>query len=144
MVTTQNELLTQIYQNTRMGVTGIENVQEHAGTGAFSDALMRQKKEYLSIGDQAMQLMQKTGHTPKDIGMMSRLSSDLMASFHVARDPSISHIAEMMIQGSSMGITRLTKHLNDFSGGKNDPAKSLADKLLHTEQTNIDKMRQFL
>ncbi|MGM9650089.1 MAG: hypothetical protein ACI3XY_09025 [Butyricicoccaceae bacterium] len=141
-MTTQSDLLTQIYQNTRMGVTGIENVQEYAGTGAFADALMKQKKEYESIADQAVQMMHKSGQTPKDISMMSRLTSDLTASFQAARDPSVSHMAEMMIQGSTMGITRLTKHLNDY--GAHDPAKSLADKLLHTEQSNIDQMRTFL
>lgn len=141
-MTTQDELLTQIYQNTRMGVTGIENIQEHAGTGAFSDAILRQKKEYQSIAEQAVQMMREHGQVPKDIGMMSKLSADLTASFQAARDPSVSHMAEMMIQGSTMGITRLTKYLNDYDA--HDPAKSLADKLLHIEQSNIDRLRKFL
>lgn len=141
-MTTQNELLSQIYQNTRMGLTGIENIQEHAGTGAFSDTLMHQKRQYQRIADQAVQMMQENGQTPRDISMMSKLTSDLTASFQAARDPSVSHMAEMMIQGSTMGITRLTKHLNSYS--MYDSAKTLADKLLHAEQNNIDQLRQFL
>lgn len=141
-MTTQKELLTQIYQNTRMGLTGIENIQEYAGTGAFADELVRQKKEYQRIADRSVQLMHEQGQTPKDIGMMSKLTSDLTVAFQTARDSSVSHMAEMMIQGSSMGITRLTKYLNNY--GTHDPAKTLADRLLHAEQNNIDRMRTFL
>lgn len=74
---------------------------------------------------------------------MARLSSEVMSTAKTLADPSASNIAEMVIQGNNMGITKSLKHLNDYAG--NDPeVRNLAEKLLETEQANVEQMKPFL
>ena len=52
-------------------------------------------------------------------------------------------IAEMMIQGNTMGMTKSLKHLHDYHG-KDERVRDLANKLLKTEEANIQQMKKFL
>jgi len=53
------------------------------------------------------------------------------------------HMAEIMINGSTMGVIEMTKYLH--ANHNVDPAaRVLAHKLISTEQHNIDLMKNFL
>lgn len=42
-----------------------------------------------------------------------------------------------------MGVTKGTRHLNDYAG--NDPrVRSLAEKLIQTEERNLNQMKKYL
>ena len=60
-------------------------------------------------------------------------------------DTTVSHMAEMMIQGSTMGITDMTKKVREFEGdGCPDRALRLGRDLISFEQENIEKLKAFL
>jgi hypothetical protein len=60
-------------------------------------------------------------------------------------DASSSHLAEMVIEGSTMGITDTTKVINEY---ESDPecreAVELARKIVRFEQDNIEIMKKYL
>jgi hypothetical protein len=56
---------------------------------------------------------------------------------------STSHIAELMIKGSNMGITDLNKTLNHHPQG-NKETRQLADELLHMEARNLEEYKKYL
>ncbi|MEG1459038.1 MAG: hypothetical protein RSJ40_07000, partial [Acetivibrio sp.] len=58
-------------------------------------------------------------------------------------DNSPCHISEMLIQGSTMGIIDATKNIQKYSDANKDILK-LAQRLLKTEQTNIEQLKHFL
>ena len=58
-------------------------------------------------------------------------------------DDSASHIADMVIQGDTMGITSLTKELNSHPV-TNAGVRNLAQELLSEEHTYIEQMKQYL
>lgn len=88
-------------------------------------------------------LLQSKGSEPKDPGLMARLSSQAMATMKTLAGSSDSKLAEMVIQGNNMGVTKGLKHLHDYQG--NDPKiRALAEKLLATEQANVSQMQPFL
>ena len=58
-------------------------------------------------------------------------------------DNSPSKIAEIIIQGSTMGITDMKKHMNEYQG-VNYNVMELAEKHVETEQANIEEMKGFL
>ena len=59
------------------------------------------------------------------------------------KDNTPSHIAEMMIQGNAMGLTKITRRLGEYDG-EDKAICGLAGKLLSTEQNNIEQMKRFL
>ena len=137
------ELLQSIHETAEMGILGLENVESQVGDEALRRALGQQTAEYRAISDSARQMLREKGVEPKGPGVMAKLSSEVMSTVKTLADPSPSNIAEMVIQGNTMGITKGIRRLGDFTGNDRD-ARALAEKLLHTEQANVEHMKDFL
>ena len=88
-------------------------------------------------------MLRARGIQPDGVGAVAKLSSGMMSAMKTMMDHSSTKIAEMMIQGSTMGVTKSLRTLRDCHP-KDPKVKDLADKLLKTEQANIDEMKGFL
>lgn len=66
-----------------------------------------------------------------------------MINMNTIKDRTPSHIAEMMIQGSTMGIVDITKKLKEYNKADKDISE-LGNKLLKFEQQNVEQMKTFL
>lgn len=135
-------LLNHIRQTTEMGVDGIDSVMEYTD-GSFRQALEQQRTEYHQIHDRADELLRKHHGEPEDLGMFAKWSGELSSSLKTMMDSSMSNIAQMMIQGNTMGVTKSLQTLKDYHGNDHSVTQ-LAHKLLDTEQSNIDQMKRFL
>ena len=138
-----NELLQHIHPTAQMGRQGIFDVLGYAKDETFRQALNAQMNEYKDLANRSGELLYERGEQPKEIGTMAKVSSEVMSTVKTLSDHSPSKIAEMMIQGNTMGITKSTKCLNDYTG--TDPGvRKLADCLLKTEQANVEQMKKYL
>ena len=137
------ELLQYVHETAAMGVLGLQDLLPQAESSGMRQSLRSQIREYQDIAHSSAQLLQATGAQPKDPGLMARLSSQAMATVKTLADSSDSKLAEMVIQGNNMGVTKGLKHLHDYRG--NDPKiRALAEKLLAAEQANVSQMQPFL
>ena len=137
------EYLQFIHEAARMGIQGLEDVKDHVSTGGMQAAIAGQLGEYREISAAAGSLLRSRGEKPKEPGLMARLSSGIMSTAKTMADSSPSAIAEMIIQGNNMGIVKSIKHLHDYDGDSR-PVRALADKLLKTEEANVEQMKPFL
>ena len=71
------------------------------------------------------------------------LSADMMSSAKTMLDHSATKIAELVIQGSTMGVTKSLRTLRDCDV-QDRRVGDLADRLLKTEEANIAEMKGFL
>lgn len=137
------ELLQYVHETAAMGVLGLQDLLPQAESSGMRQSLRSQIREYQNIAHSSAQLLQAKGAQPKDPGLMARLSSQAMATVKTLADSSDSKLAEMVIQGNNMGVTKGLKHLHDYRG--NDPKiRALAEKLLAAEQANVSQMQPFL
>ena len=60
----------------------------------------------------------------------------------VGRSPR--QIAERMIRGSTMGTVQMSKRIHAYRYTAGADALALADRLLETEENNIEQMKAFL
>lgn len=135
-------LLNHIRQTTEMGADGIDSVLPYTN-GEFRQALKQQRTEYKKIHDSADSLLQKLGGEPENVGTFAKWSSELTSGLKTMMDSSESNIANMMIQGNTMGVTKSIQTIRNCD--VQDTAVSrLADKLLATERANITQMKSFL
>ena len=139
----ESEMLNYIYQATEMGQDGIRTVLQHAEDEHFRQALEQQLAEYEKLGSAAEKLLRERGKEPKGTNPLAKASSELMCAVKTMTDHSSSKIAEMMVQGNTMGMTKSTQHLHD-SHGKDAQVQELANRLLRTEEANIQQMKAFL
>ncbi len=138
-----SELLNLTYQNAKMGTTGISNVIDKVGDSNFKNVLKKQDKQYTTIADEASELLTGLGEKPKDINPMAKIGSFVSSEANTMIDNSISHIAEMMIQGSTMGVTKLMKKTREYKNA-GQQAQGLANRLVSLEQCNIEELKSYL
>ncbi len=137
------ELLNYIYQNSQMGVRTIEQLLKIAEDKDFTNLLQIQEEEYKKLNESAVKLLNEHGHEEKEIGAMAKVSAYMSINMKTLADKSPTHIAEMLIQGSTMGIIDATKIMKEYAEADN-VILELADKLLKTEQNNIEELKKFL
>lgn len=140
---TDEKILNMIRQNVEMGIAGIELVEKHCTDKRLSECIESQRQEYKDILVEADMMLSETGGKAEELPAAAKISSQISGRLKTMMDKSDSKIAEMMIQGNTMGITKLTKHLNEYNG-QNGRIKHLADKLLKTEEYNVEQMKAFL
>ncbi len=136
------ELLQYIYKTADMGCEGIHAVEKHAEEKLLAE-LQREDREYEEIRSEADTLIRRGGDEPSGAGMMAKVSSEVMTAGQMALDDSRSRIAEMMIQGTTMGIVKTIRHLRDYEGN-DEPTQSLGQKLLKTQEYNVEQMKKYL
>lgn len=138
-----NDLLNSTYQGAKMGCEGINHLIQLTDDTSFRNALENEFEEYQQIISSANEIMQEQNNKPKDLGLMAKASSYISTSLDTLMDKSTSHMAEMMIEGNTMGITEITKDIKEYQG-QDKRVMNLANKLLKTEQANIEEMKNFL
>lgn len=137
------ELIQFVHKTCEMGVVGLCDVKDKISGKAMKGAVESQIKEYKSLTEKTGRILRAAGQIPQGPSGISRAMSGMMSRAKLSIFPTDSKIAEMVIQGNTMGITKCTKHLNDYSGG--DPrARELASRLIKTQQANVDQMKPFL
>lgn len=138
-----NALLQFVHKNAEMGKGTIPQVLEVVEEPRLRSALQGQLNEYEAIAGRAEHLMQQRGMAPSEAGEMREFMSGMMIRAKTLTDRSPSRIAEMMIQGSTMGTIQMTRRLHNCEAADGE-ALLLAHKLLRTEENNIEQMKEFL
>lgn len=138
-----NALLQFVHKNAEMGKGTIPQVLELVEDPKLRGALNSQLGEYEAIAGRAEKLMRQRGVTPNEAGEMREFMSGMMIRAKTLTDRSPTRIAEMMIQGSTMGTIQMTRRLHNCEAADGE-ALLLAHKLLRTEENNIEQMKEFL
>lgn len=143
MKTPETELLIHIVKATEMGMDGIKTVLPKTKDEAMRRELDAEYREYDSIRDEACRLMQQRGEPIPSVGAVAKASSEMMTNVETMLDSSDSKLADMMIQGTTMGVTKSVKKLNDYRGG-DETVRALADRLKNCEEARIEHLKAFL
>lgn len=125
-----------------MGVEGINAVLDYAESPELKKVLRDQKSEYVRYKEQAGQMLAERNEDITGANPIAKVSSYAMATGKLIMDRSSSKIAEMTIQGNSMGVSKTIKHLHDYP--EHDEARKLTEQLLATEKANIEQLKPFL
>lgn len=136
------DLLQFVHKNAEMGVSTIPKVMELVEEPKMRSALDSQLEEYARISSRAKAAIRRRGRRPRSPGPVSEAMSDMMLRCRTAGDRSPSHIAEMMIRGSTMGTVQMVRRIHGCGGDRE--AVELARQLLKTEESNIQQLKAFL
>ena len=136
-------LLNFIYQNAEMGKETIPKLTKIVEDVNFRRVLEDQLTEYQEIFNKAEEKIQKEGGDAKGNSTMERVSASTMLNLNTLLDKSNTHIAEMMLQGSNMGIIDITKKLKECPDAEPETTR-LAQRLLKMEERNLEQLKEFL
>ena len=136
-------LLNFVYQNAEMGKETIPKLAKMVENTEFRRVMESQLSEYQTIYNTAEEKIKKSNQEAKGVGTMEKISAYTILNLNTLLDKSSSHIAEMMMQGSNMGIIDITKKLRECPDAEPDTIR-LAQKLLKTEEHNLEEVKEFL
>lgn len=132
-----------IYENATMGKDTIKHLLTVTEEKKMEDLLTDQLSAYGEISDQARRELEKRNAKAEKVGPLTKMSSDIMIDFNLIKDRSSSHLAEMMTQGSTMGIVEITKQLRQYPHADTQ-AHKLGNRLLKMEETKIEDLKAYL
>lgn len=137
------EMLNFIFRNVQMGTDTVNTILNDVKDEAMRDDLMLQLKEYGTFARRAEDLLSQQGEKAKDNNVFKKAMTETMAKFNSMQDASPSHIAEMMINGATMGIIDMTKKLREYNSA-NAAIHSLGSEVLKFEENTVEKMKNYL
>lgn len=137
------ELLNYIYQNSQMGVETIAQIMDITEDKVFKGLLESQYNEYKTINDNARRIVHKFGHEEKGLGTFEKWRTGMMIDMQTLVDKSTSHISEMLMIGSNMGVINAVKNLKKYQDA-NAEIRDLMESLLRLEENNIQELKQCL
>ena len=77
--------------------------------------------------------------------MMAKMGARMGILMNTAMDATDSHVAQMVIEGSTMSITEATKLRNEYAGKPGcEELVSLAEEIARFEDEHIGRMKQYL
>ncbi len=143
-MTNDTQMLNSIRKTTEMGAYGIRSVMEETGDPALYRELQGQLSEYEKIYDEADSLLKDRGGKVQNVNPMAKLGSSMSAKMKIrmAPDPN-AKIAELMMQGNTRGMIK-SIHNNRTLGVLDPKVSTLSNRLLQTEQANIDTLKTYL
>ena len=107
------EVLAEIYRNTQLAIQSISDILPETQDEQLREELTRQHEEYEQIGGRAAQLARDKGIELKNPNPVKKVMMWSSIKISTLTDSSRAHIAEMMTQGTVMGITSLKSTLSD-------------------------------
>ena len=139
------EMLNYIYKNAQMGQNSINHLLDIVKEDSkFRNLLDNQFTDYKTIFDTAEKSLNELGFEAKGNNAIQKFETYMMIDMKTIKDKSPDHVAEMLIQGSTMGIIQITRRLKDYTGSIDKNVQKLAEKLLSIEQHNVEECRKFL
>ncbi len=135
-------LLNELYKNTVMGGNALVDLMDKAADSGMRCEMTRELEKYREYSKRAASLLAERGLKPEEPGMMAKAGSKIGMAFNTMLDTTTSHIAEMMINGATMGIINIEKQLN--SGEHSKEARALAEDVLKFEKSTAENLARFL
>lgn len=142
-MTEEAKILENIRQNVEMGIDGINTVRKKVQDERFLALLDSQRSEYRDILNEAGNRLHDIGAPVESSNEASKMYAKMFTTAKTLVYASDSEIAEDMIKGTSSGISKITRHLNDACDVSSS-TRTFAEKLVKTEEKNIEELKKFL
>jgi len=137
------KLLQSVVENARTGADACEQMLNRIKDAGMRQELMTQRDQYQAFARDAEKALYDAGGQPHATSPLSRMGMWMGVQMNTLTDTSPSHIADMMIQGATMGVIGMTRDRND-SPDADAGAQGIASNFITCQQNSIDRMKQFL
>ena len=138
-------LLEELYKNIKMGADSIINLMPKVSGGELRDEMTAELNRYEDFAKKIADLLYDEGETPKEENVMTKMMSKVGMAMNTMIDSTDSHIAQMMIEGATMGITENTKLLRQYENkGCSEKALSLTKDTIKFMEDTVERMKAYL
>ena len=147
MKSATQDMLAHLYKTVTMGADSIRSLlpRVESEDAKFKSDLTLQLSCYEAFASRINALLEKEGDEAMTDSMMRKMTAKLGTAMGTLMDHTVSHMADMVIQGSTMGITDTTRTLREYeSTDAAESALSLARDMIRAEQKHVERMKAYL
>ena len=137
------QLLQDVVRNARTGQDAVEHLMQKIEAGAMRDELIREKADYAVTRRESEQALVNAGGRAEPVGPLAKAGMWAGLEMETLADRSDAHIAEIVIQGATMGVIEMTKALNSYDGA-DAGARDLASRFVVQQNETVDRQKVFL
>ena len=140
-------LLNQICDNVRFGKNMLGTFIQRSEDGSFRNALAEQFAQYHVVAEEVHELFNNERCPLKKkcdaLGGFSEFSARASLMLNLRLDKTSSHMAEMVMHGSTMNLIDLARGMHT-SLGADEAAQELCKRFIAHEEENIRRMVDYL
>ena len=144
-ITATKSFLDELYKNVKMGADSIIDLMPKVSDRGLREEMTSELEHYEGFAKEIRAILFEDGEEPKEESFMARLGVKMGVMMNTMMDETASHIADMMIQGATMGITTTTKLIRENENTPcSEEALSLARRIIEYEEASIERLKEFL
>ena len=138
------EILAEIYRNCHLALESISDILPAIEDEELKAEILHQHEEYERISGKSACLARDKGLEVKEPGAVKKAMMWSSIKMSTLMDNTRSHIAEMMVQGTVMGITSLKTSLGELPENDDEEITALLKELISVEEEFEKKLKEFL
>ena len=138
------EALAEIYRNAQLALESISDILPETDDMEVREELHAQHEEYERFSAKAALLASNLGIELKEPNPMKKVMMWGSIKMNTLTDKSRAHIADMMVQGTVMGVTSLRTTASELPVDGNDEILALLDEMIKAEEQFEKKWKEFL
>ena len=138
------EALAEIYRNAQLALESIADITPQVEDQEIKEELARQHEIYEQFSARAQVLAKDMGLELKEPNFMKKAMMWSSIKMSTIADNSRAHIADMMVQGTVMGITALRTTASELPIDGNEKIIELLNEFIQVEEDLEKKWKEYL
>ena len=137
------KLFDEAYKNVRMASYAIDCIIDKIDDVRLEDLLRKQNDFYLDTTEELENIAKEMNHKPQDINIFLKGMSNMGINMKTMFNTETSHIAEMLVQGTTMGITEIIKANSEYPTD-NEKLRKTIQSITQNEELFVESLKNFL
>ena len=143
--TCTQEFLCELYKNMKMGSDSIINLMPKVDGKELRQELTAELNRYEELSKEIAKEIYNGGEEPKEENILAKLGARMGMAMNTMMDSTDSHIAQMMIEGATMGITENTKLIHEYENKScSERSLKLARETVAFMEDSVERMKKYL
>ena len=139
------ELLGELFKNVSMGKESLLNVMPKVKNDELRAELTEQLDRYSDFCRQIKDMLSECGEQAKGQNIFVKMTSKIGIEMNTLTDPTDEHIAQMVIEGTTMGITDTIRAVRDYENSScSEEALAIARKIVSFQEKSVESVKKFL
>lgn len=140
------ELLTLIYQDADMGISSLTTLirKLNKTDNKIKKVVEGELKGYEEFLKKTKKMMKEYKFDIDKKSIVNKLGSTMGINMEFMKDNSDSRVADMLIQGFTMGVLSISKKIDNFSGDAKKDIINLAKDFRKFQQENVEMLKKYL
>ncbi len=142
---TTSEVLSAVYKNVKMASDSILTLMPKVTDAKLKSELTTQLSAFDAFASRAAKLLGEEGVKPEEENWFTKMSAKMSNMMSTLRDSTPAHIAELLVEGYTMGVNDLLKQLREAENTSvSESALRLTRDVCAYEEKLIAQMKEHL